>query len=345
MKVGIVTVYDSNNFGSYLQAYALKKVIENLGHNVQFIKFRSEKEAKKVFFPSKKKIFYFLKTYFFNKNKYNLFLRDRKIFSEFPINDISKDSFDIIIIGSDECWNVKIGTFRKKCFYGLGLPIDRKVAYSISCGKALSEDFKKFPDLVKGMKELEEIYVRDEQTRKNIKDLINKDCEMVCDPTLLIDVKEFDKDYEVNIKKDYLLIYSYKFSERQIEYIKKFAKEQNLLIVSVCFKHKFCNKNINCSPLQFCKIIQKSKYVVTTTFHGTIFSILNKKQFISIPSGQKVRDILNKLNLTDCEFKEEKEDYEDFKKKLLNGINFNNSEKNILQWREKSINILKNILN
>ena len=50
MKVGIVTVYDSNNFGSYLQAYALKKVIENLGHNVQFIKFRAEKEAKKRFF-------------------------------------------------------------------------------------------------------------------------------------------------------------------------------------------------------------------------------------------------------------------------------------------------------
>ena len=56
MKVGIVTVYDSNNFGSYLQAYALKKVIEKLGHNVYFIKFRTEKEAKKVFFTGKIKL-------------------------------------------------------------------------------------------------------------------------------------------------------------------------------------------------------------------------------------------------------------------------------------------------
>ena len=46
--------------------------------------------------------------------------------------------------------------------------------------------------------------------------------------------------------------------KEQIEYIKRFAREQNLLIVSVCFKHRFCDKSINCSPLQFCKIIQKS---------------------------------------------------------------------------------------
>ena len=137
MKVGIVTVYDSNNFGSYLQAYALKKVIEKLGHNVYFIKFRTEKEAKKVFFPGKRKLLHYIKTYYFNNKKYNLFLKDRKIFDEISIKDVDKNSFDIIIIGSDECWNVKTETFRNKCFYGIDLPIKRKIAFSISCGKTL----------------------------------------------------------------------------------------------------------------------------------------------------------------------------------------------------------------
>lgn len=345
MKVGIITVYDSNNFGSYLQAFALKKIIENMGHSVQFIKFRTNKEAKKVFFPSKRKILNFIRNYCFNTKKYHLFLKDRKIFKEFPLENIEKNSFDIIIIGSDECWNVKTGTFRKKCFYGIGMPIDKRVAFSISCGKAVTADFTNLPELVEGMKKLEDIYVRDEQTRKNVKELIGKDCEMVCDPTLLIDVKEFDQEYDVDIKQDYLLVYSYQFSERQIEYIKRFAKEENLLIVSVCFKHKFCDRNINCSPLQFCKIIQKSKYVVTTTFHGTIFSILNKKQFISIPSGQKVQDILSKLDLKQCEFREEEENYTEFKNKLLSKIEFGKSEKNILKLRSKSKSILENILN
>ena len=61
MRIGILTVYDSANFGSYLQAYALKKVLENLGHKVKFIKFRNEKQLKEVFFGSIVHPKYFLK--------------------------------------------------------------------------------------------------------------------------------------------------------------------------------------------------------------------------------------------------------------------------------------------
>lgn len=344
MKVGILTVYDSNNFGSYLQAYALKKVIEEMGHSVKFIKFRTEKEVKKIYYPSRKNLLHYLKSYSFNTKKYNLFLEDRKNFEEISIKDVKKDTFDIVIIGSDECWNVKTPTFRNKCFYGIDIPTEKKVAFAISCGKAVTEDFKDFPDLVEGIQNLNKIFVRDERTQKNVKELIGKDAEMVCDPTFLIDVKEFDKEYDVNINKEYLLVYSYNFTEKQKEYIKKFAKEQNLLIVSACFKHSFCDKCINCSPLEFCKLIQNSKYVITTTFHGTIFSILNKKQFISIPSGQKVVDVLNKTGLIKCEFKENEEEYEEFKNKLLEEINFDISQKNILEWRNKSLSILEKLL-
>ena len=344
MRIGILTVYDSANFGSYLQAYALKKVLENLGHKVKFIKFRNEKQLKEVFFGSIVHPKYFLKNYIFNYKKYKVFTEDKSIFEEIPIQDLKKDTFDIVIIGSDECWNVKTQTFRNKCFYGIDIPTEKKVAFAISCGKSVTEDFKEFPDLVEGIQNLNKIFVRDERTQKNVKELIGKDAEMVCDPTFLIDVKEFDKEYDVNIDKEYLLVYSYNFTEKQKEYIKRFAKEQNLLIVSACFKHSFCDKCINCSPLEFCKLIQNSKYVITTTFHGTIFSILNKKQFISIPSGQKVVDVLNKTGLIKCEFKENEEGYEEFKNKLLEEINFDISQKNILEWRNKSLSILEKLL-
>ena len=140
MKVGILTVYDSNNFGSYLQAYALKKVIEEMGHSVKFIKFRTEKEVKKIYYPSRKNLLHYLKSYSFNTKKYNLFLEDRKNFEEISIKDVKKDTFDIVIIGSDECWNVKTQTFRNKCFYGIDIPTEKKVAFAISCGKAVTED-------------------------------------------------------------------------------------------------------------------------------------------------------------------------------------------------------------
>ena len=344
MKVGIITVYDSANFGSYLQAFALKSAIEKLGHDVKFIKVRSEKEVKEVFFGTIRHPKYFIKNYIFNKKKYKLFLEDREVFKEIPQSDVKINTFDVVIIGSDELWNVKMPVFTKKCFYGINIPTKRKIAFAISSGKALPEDYLQYQDLIDGMKQLEDIYVRDEQTKNNIKELLNKDCKMVCDPTFLIDVNDFEKDYNVPINKKYLLVYSYDFTNKQQEYIRKFADEKNLLVVSACFNHKFCDICINCSPLQFCKMIQKSEYVVTTTFHGTIFSILNKKQFISIPASQKVKDVLGKLKMEDCEFNDNESNYEDFKKKLLSPKQFTQSEEQLLKWRSASMDILKNIL-
>ena len=344
MRIGIITVHDSANFGSYLQAYALKKVLENMGHQVYFIKARSEEAVKKVFFGTIRHPKSFFRNYFFNIKKYKEFLKDRELFQELEIDEIEKNNIDILLIGSDELWNVRTKAFTNEKFYGINIPIKRKIAFAISCGKAEPEDYKNYPNLIQGMKELDDIFVRDKKTQQNVKQLLNKDCEMVCDPTFLLDVKDFDKDYEVPIKEKYLLVYSYYFTQQEQEYIKKFARENNLIIVSACFKHKFCDKCVICSPLQFCKIIQQAQYVVTTTFHGTIFSILNKKSFISIPASQKVEDVLQKFNMQKYKFDVKQENYEDFKTKLLTEKDFESSQKELLKWREKSLGILKNIL-
>ena len=344
MNIGIITVHDSANFGSYLQAYALKRVLENLGHKVYFIKARSENVVRKVFLGTIRHPKGFLRDYFFNIKKYKEFLKDRKLFQEIEIDEIEKENIDTLLIGSDELWNVRTKAFTNEKFYGIKIPIKRKIAFAISCGKAEPEDYEKYPNLLEGMKDLEDIFVRDKKTQQNMKQLLNKDCEMVCDPTFLLDVNEFDKDYEVPIKEKYLLVYSYYFTDQEQEYIKKFARENNLIIVSACFKHKFCDKCIICSPLQFCKIIQQAQYVVTTTFHGTIFSILNKKSFISIPASQKVDDVLEKFKMEECKFDVNKEKYEDFKAKILTEKDFKNSQKELLNWREKSLEVLRNII-
>lgn len=343
MKIGIITVQDSANYGSYLQAYAMQRVLINMGHDVTFIKTRNEKEVKKVFFGTLKNPKTFLKNYRFNNKKYKEFLKDREIFKEILLEDVKKDTFDIVIIGSDELWNVKTRFFTNNFFYGAGIQTKKKIAFAISMGTANANDFKNYPELVKEMKKLNNIYVRDLNTKESVKNLIGKDCEMVCDPTFLIDVQEFEKDYKNTIEKKYMLVYSYNFTQKQQEYIKRFAKENKLLIVSACFNHSFCDICANCSPLQFCQIIKDSSYVVTTTFHGTIFSILNKKQFISMPSGPKVEDVLDKFKLQQQKISSD-DDYEIFKKKLLKKIDFRNSETELLAWRERTINYLSNTI-
>ena len=52
-----------------------------------------------------------------------------------------------------------------------------------------------------------------------------------------------------------------------------------------------------CGPLEFCRIIEEADYVITTTFHGTIFSVLNEKQFVSLPASIKTNDLLVRLGM------------------------------------------------
>ena len=85
-----------------------------------------------------------------------------------------------------------------------------------------------------------------------------------------------------------------------------------------------------------------AEYIITNTFHGTIFSLLNKKKFVSIPNSQKVVDVIQKVKLEqqaiyNC-------NYDEFKSKLDNTIDYDSVYCEILKWRDNTINILKNIL-
>lgn len=343
MKIGIVTVYDSANFGSYLQAYALNTALKELGHDVSFIKIRNDKVVKRIFMGRTENPIRFLTNYIYNSKKYSIFKEDLQYFNIVEVNNTTKDTFDCVIFGSDEIWNVNTPAFTNEYFYGKGILANKKITYAISCGNAKIEDLKAYPNLIDRIKQLDEILVRDENTKNNILNLIGKNCKTVCDPTFLIDVKKYEKQYDNPIKEKYLLVYTYYLDKSQIENIKKFAKERELKVVSVCMKHDWCDYNINCSPLQFCKVIKDAKYVVTTTFHGTIFSILNKKRFISILKTKKVEDLLNRLELSTKIIKTN-DDYNSLAKKLNSEVDYDKVFNIIQNMKKNGLMELKNIL-
>ena len=105
---------------------------------------------------------------------------------------------------------------------------------------------------------------------------------------------------EVNIpKEDYIAIYSYSVDEHSEKIIRNFARKNNLKTVAVSLPQKWCDEYINCSPLEFGAILSGARYVYTSTFHGTIFSILYHTQFVVNPFSQKVTDVLELLGLTE----------------------------------------------
>ena len=343
MKIGIITVHDSSNYGSILQAYGLRKALTQMGHEVVYIKTRDRDSVKKLFWGNKKNIVKYIKNYKFNMEKYKVFGKELDKMPEIMLSEVNDSNMDLVVIGSDELWNVNTKTFTNEYFYGINVKVKNKIAYAISSGIAGIKDYEKYPNLIKGMKEISTILVRDKKTHDNLKELINRDCEYACDPTFLIGVDEFITEYENPIQEEYLLVYSYKFSKQYIKYIKKYAKENNLKIVAPCMKKSWADYNINCSALEFSSLIRGAKNVVTTTFHGTIFSILNKKQFVSLQGMPKVLDVIKRVGLDDrIVYKEDS--YEEFKNKLQNPIDFKVSDGNIMKMRKESLEKLDKII-
>lgn len=341
MKIGIITVHDSQNFGSFLQAFALRTVLLNLGHDVYFIQRRSSKEVKKSFIGKTKNI----KKYLFNCKKYKNFSKDIEMFKTLTLDEVKKDNnIDVLIIGSDELWNINIPSFRQEYFYGIGLKAKKKIAYAISSGSATYNQLLNYQNIINGIKELDKIFVRDRLTEQNIEKISGIKPEFTCDPTFLIDICNFKKESSIKINYKYILIYSYLYTEKQKEYITKYARERGLKILSAGLYCSFADKNINCSPLEFSEIICKAEAVITTTFHGTIFSILNKKKFVVFEAREKTKDVLEKTGLLNAMIDENK-GYNEFEKQFEINLDFENAHKLIKEMREISIDKLKNELN
>lgn len=297
MKIGIVTIYKCYNYGSFYQAYGLQKYLEDLGHQAEFVpidsKYNRHYRLRKQFSKNIKRDFFSL----------SLCKKYLKTWKKLNIGKKDTNDYDLIIIGSDEIWNINNKTFvADKRYYGLFLPIKNVFTYASCIGGAKLENFENHKDLIKGIKQIPVVSARDFATKEFLSKIRNdKDIPMVIDPSFLI---KWDKIQKNVNEKDFILVYTYDgywgFNEEQIKAAKDFAKEKNLPLVSVGFKNDWCDKSVAASAEEFLGYLKNASYVITDTFHGTALSIQYEKQFISFGKGkQKVESLLCELNLKD----------------------------------------------
>lgn len=352
MKIGIVTVPDSANFGSYLQAYALASVFAEWGNEVVFVKTRNTEYLKKLYVnwcPGKWDLKHPVQ--YFRKNFNGLIKRKKFINAQtcFQMTDIhDAGEFDLIFLGSDEIWNVCTKVFQNPLFYGHGM--ERVIAFAVSAGKAQYQDFLKYPDIIEDIKQIEEIYVRDEKTRKIVEQITHKSPGMVCDPTFLVPLDSLKREYNGRDldRCRYLAVYFYpnSLSKDDVNKIKVYAKKQGLKTVSVGFWNGWCDYNIVCSPLEFPTVLEKAESVITGTFHGTIFSVLCQKSFVSIALSDKVTDLLEQIGLSERCIARNEFTMDMLKKKLLTeSIDYDRTEKTIQKMKIESLHVLKGVIN
>lgn len=302
MKICIVTVYNSLNYGAYLQAYALNKYLKKMGVDVSFLKTNARKPFRTTLKIVLKNLLKFnFKRMFFEIEKFLKFKNAQKEFCKIKRNKKLLKVQDMFIFGSDEIWNISRKDIRKNpILFGVGIPDNYFISYAPSLNTTTLEDIEKDKNFIAAIEKFDRLSVRDYHSLNVIGNITRKNVQVVMDPTFLLDNNEYtilEKDCN---KNNFILLYAYMndLNGEQIKSIKNFSQLTNLKILSVGLYNDWCDENIPASPFEFLSYMKNAKYVITNTFHGTLFSIIYNKQFVTFANNKvKITDILQRLNL------------------------------------------------
>lgn len=293
-EAGIITLYASQNFGAFLQGYAMQTTLKKMGYNAEFIKYSDLDIHEFVFMVKTKNV----KLAAFRVRQYLKYCTSRKLLN------VAKKKYtgehkDLVVIGSDTLWDVQNPTI-KDSYYFLGFDInaDTILAYAPSANGTSAKEFKEHYTREGVFSKFKAIAVRDQHTADMVYEITGTMPKVVLDPTLLLDSSEYP--VADNLKEsNYVLVYGYSFSEKERQVIQQYAAKNNLKTISIGLLNSWCDKNIAATVEEFLGYVSKAHCVFTSTFHGTIFSIILQKQFVTFArSNYKVLDLLEKMNLS-----------------------------------------------
>lgn len=375
MKVGILSMQRVINNGSLLQAYALKKTIESLGNEVQFVDYKiSDSDSENTSFSNRlrKSHFYVHMLLSIIKNLFKGRLKDiklaisnnlnyRKFTNEYfnALNLPPKPNYsanvDVLVFGSDEVFNttqyVEMGIGHAWQLYGADNQAKKLVSYAASFGHTTYEKLEKYNMVEKAslyLKRFASFSVRDKNSYDIIESLTGKEANINIDPVLLYDFSDID------IKKpkleNYILVYAYPGrinSCDEIATVKAFAKKHNKKLVCVNMMQTWCDEMIYAHPFDLLGYFKYADYVVTDTFHGAVISIKYNVPFIQFirdtstySNNQKVGYLLQSFGLEDRILK----NLDEFEECLCKHIDYTKVNEKLDIERERSMHYLRQAL-
>ena len=290
MKVAIITLYGNTNFGNKLQNYALQNTLEKFNFEVKTLNNISKISKDKIF---NKKLIFLRKIYRnlkninfgvtklkreqkikqFSKKYINL---DKKVITSKNSKQFSK-KYDLFIYGSDQIWNpyinqpfnVCLGTFANK---------NQNIAYapSLSVDSLPNECIQIYKEAFLNFKCLS---CREDSGVEIIKNLTNRECNLVLDPVFLLEKDEWLKKFRINerpIEKKYILLYFIDSLDLNVKKIID-SKFSDYEIVNLLDKKN--KETYIIDPIQFLAYIYNAELIITDSFHATSFSIIFNKSF------------------------------------------------------------------
>jgi hypothetical protein len=296
------------NYGSSLQAYALRRLVEQVSSDarVTFVDYQpgpplvtsvAHSEGRGRLTRALSKIREYNDVDARLEDKVRFFNHKRSYATKyFPLLGITSEqnrdlALDLQVIGSDEVFNcvqanANVGYSRD--LFGHRSPARRVISYAGSFGNTtlekieaagirsqLTEDFSRF----------EAISVRDRNSARLVEDLTGRAPDIHLDPTLVYD---FDKENRVPADslhpRPYIIVYGYsgRLSREENAAIRRYADDIGARVLAFGGLQSSADEFVDCDPFTLLAYFRGAAAVITDTFHGTIFSIINEVPFATI---------------------------------------------------------------
>ena len=360
MAIKIVTMV-GDNYGSALQAYALQHTIKIMGGSPSTIYLKPKsyllKFVRTYLIPTKydkwggkiKKA----KADFSNRRK------TQKV-KQFWNDQISlervrclkeaikkSDSPVTFICGSDQIWNPQ---FQPNTLFYLDSPgLQKCLKFSYAASVAVDELTNKQIDYFKKtLSPFECISVREVTGKNLLEQIFDKTVRTDVDPVLLEDREHWEKIKSNRfVGEKYILLYMLRPMPSLVDFAKRQAREKGLKLLYIgdfCFDDIDILSCYDAGVEDFLSAIHSAEYVITNSFHATVFSTLFQKRFCSYAvsrTGSRVHDYLVNIGLENCQLTDENQ--RDFS--FVSGIDWNMVHSRIERYRKESLDYIKYIVN
>ena len=323
MKIGLLTFHCAQNYGAVLQCYATQEFLKSKGYDVEVVDYRPDYLLRpyRLFNTQRlacgnpitsainlvKELIQFPRRCY-RQWAYRRFTKKYLALSNLVTKETIPTYYDTYIVGSDQIWNPKLTHGFDDayfCRFAFHKNNKRYIAYAASMeAKELTIDAQEF--YKESLKHFDSISVREGNLIQLLQPLTQRKITQVLDPTLMADPRIWNNFLTHHSeKKKYVVIYQGRSNKASERIAKDIAKQVGgkVVILSTWFSLSRGESHLNVGPDKFIDIIRHAACVITTSFHGTAFSIIFNRPFYTIRMNDgadtRSQSLLEALNLQD----------------------------------------------
>lgn len=324
-KVATITFHAPYNYGANLQAYALQEYVKklcngdveyriiNLRTDIQKNMYKNSFEKNGVKNKIKKALCFREKKALMKKKElFESFINEKlNLTEEFKSSEQINNAnlqYDYYISGSDQLWNTFLKDFEWAYFLEF-VNSGKKISYSASFGAKFRDESGEVVEREKkDLADYDMISVREISGANRVQELIGTKPDIHIDPTMLLTREDWEKIIPSKpiLNGDYILLYYIKSDEEVFKIAKEVSQKLHMPVVVTKKGSKKemlygFKKKYDVGPIEFLNLVKNAKLVLSSSFHGTVFSALLNRPFFAVKGAKdaRINNLLSTIKLED----------------------------------------------